>query len=72
MVATHHASNPASLWDPHADLRWRYAGDFSAHARAPELGVHGGTRARQRHCWSVSSAPASVPSAGAGDWTRPT
>jgi 3',5'-cyclic AMP phosphodiesterase CpdA len=49
VVVTHHAPHPASLWDPHADLRWCYASDLSdlIHARAPDLWVHGHVHARR-------------------------
>jgi predicted phosphohydrolase len=43
VVVTHHAPHPASLWDPHADLRWCYASDLTdlIERRRPDLWVHG-------------------------------
>ena len=43
VVLTHHAPHPASLWDPHADLRWCYASDLTdlIQRRRPDLWVHG-------------------------------
>jgi hypothetical protein len=47
-VVTHHAPHPASLWEPHADLRWCYASDLTdlIVRRRPELWVHGHVHSR--------------------------
>ncbi|PWB82914.1 MAG: hypothetical protein C3F11_09450 [Methylocystaceae bacterium] len=49
VVVTHHAPHPASLRDPHADLRWCYASDLSGliDARTPDLWVHGHVHTRR-------------------------